>query len=103
MGTASANQHHAVLLDIVTLAGNVGGDLLARRQTHTRRLSLARVGLLRPHDTDLEADALHRRGAFLGERRGDSVPRTLGFSAASEHLIEGSILDGCGGKGARGR
>lgn len=49
----AAHKHDGVLLDIVALAGDVGGDHAAGGQTHTRRLTLARVGLLRPCDSDL--------------------------------------------------
>lgn len=51
--TTATHEHDGVLLDVVALAGDVGGDHAAGGQTHTRRLTLARVGLLGPRDSDL--------------------------------------------------
>jgi hypothetical protein len=39
--TATSDEHDAVLLDVVALTGNVGRDLAAGAETHTRRLALA--------------------------------------------------------------
>src|SRR5262245_49331290 len=43
----AADQHHRVLLEVVALAGDVGGDLHPVREPHTGHLSQRRVGLLR--------------------------------------------------------
>jgi hypothetical protein len=80
--TSSAHQHHAVLLDVVALAGDIGGDRTSGRQPHTGGLALARVGLLGPRDADLEADSLPLRGKDLGQGGGDGVAGSLGFPAA---------------------
>lgn len=47
-----ADEDDGVLLDVVALARDVGGDHAAAREAHTRRLALARVGLLRLGDAD---------------------------------------------------
>jgi len=79
---AAAHQHDRVLLDVVPLSGDVGGDGPPRGEPDTGRLALARVGLLGPRDADLEADALALRGEDLREGRGDGVAGSLGFAAA---------------------
>ena len=45
--TTATNKHNRVLLQVVTLAGDVGVNLLAIGKTHTRHLSHSRVRLLR--------------------------------------------------------
>jgi hypothetical protein len=67
VGRPSANQHDAVLLDIVSLARDGGRDLPSIREPYTGRLSFARVGLLGARNADFEADSLHL-GAAAGRR-----------------------------------
>lgn len=78
----STHQDDAVLLDVVALAGDVRRDDLAGREPDTRRLALARVGLLGPRDAHLYAHALHEGALLLGERGGHRVPGLLALSAA---------------------
>lgn len=85
---AAAHQHDRVLLDIVALARDVGGDDGARRQLDTRRLALARVGLLGPHDAHAQAHALLRRVVRVGQRRRDGVAGALALARAAEDLVE---------------
>lgn len=83
------HQHNTVLLDVVTLAGDVRRDLRPARQLHTRDLALARVGLLGPHHAHTETDALHGRGVGGGERRGCGVAgASAGLAAAAEDLVQ---------------
>lgn len=81
--SAAADENDGVLLDVVALAGDVGGDHAAAGQAHTGRLPLARVGLLGARDADLEAHALLLRAFRVGKGRGDGVARTLGLTASS--------------------
>ena len=110
-----------MLLDIVSLAGDERRDDSARRQPHTRRLSLARIGLLGSDHADLDANALQHGRLDGGQGGGGGVACSLLFTAAlegrggvsipgqlrwkketySHHLHEGGILGGCGGKGPR--
>lgn len=91
---AAPHEHHAVLLDVVPLAGDVGRDDGARRELDTRRLALARVGLLGPDDADAEADALERGAVRVGEGRGDGVAGALALADAAEDLVEGCLRGG---------
>src|SRR5262245_35658361 len=62
------HQDDRVLLEVVALTADVGGDLLAVGEPDSRHLAQRRVGLLGGHRLDLEADApLERRG--LEDRR----------------------------------
>src|SRR5436190_23731347 len=54
---APANEDDRVLLQVVALARDVGGDLHAVGQTHARDLAKSRVGLLRGRGVDTRADA----------------------------------------------
>src|SRR5437763_9434864 len=61
---AAADQDDGVLLEVVTLAGNVGADFHPVRQPHTGDLSQRRVRLLRRRGVDACTDtALLRRAA----------------------------------------
>src|SRR5262249_6897588 len=67
--TATADHHHRVLLEVVTHAGDVRGDLDPVRQTNTRHLAEGRVRLLRSGGVHAGADAtllraLLQRGAL---------------------------------------
>src|SRR5262249_29158989 len=61
---AAADQHDRVLLEVVPLAADVRGDLLAVGEPHPRHFPQGRVGLLGRHRLDLEADTPLERGAF---------------------------------------
>lgn len=76
------DQHHAVLLDVVPLTGNVCGDGLAGRQAHTCRLAFARVWFLGPRDADFDAYAFSLRVLASCQGRGDGVARAAGFATA---------------------
>src|SRR5437763_16459426 len=47
LDTTAADEHHRVLLKVVALARDVGGDLHAVGEPHTRNLAKSRIGLLR--------------------------------------------------------
>lgn len=97
---AAPHKHHAVLLDIVSLAGDVRRHDGPRRQLDTRRLALARVGLLGPHDADSQAHALEGRAVRVGQGRGDGVACSLALADASQDLVEGCLRGGSRGEGA---
>src|SRR5205823_7794767 len=70
--TTTTHEHHRVLLQVVALARDVGGDLDAAGQLHTRDLAQRRVRLLGrggvhagAHATPLRAP-LERRSLLLG-------------------------------------
>src|SRR5918999_1408405 len=54
---AAADQHHGVLLEVVALAGDVGGDLHAVGEAHASHLAQRRVRLLRGGRVDAGGDA----------------------------------------------
>ena len=55
--TTAANQHDAVLLQVVTLTGNVTVDFLLVSQTNTGYLTHSRIRLLRSRCVDTNAYA----------------------------------------------
>src|SRR5215217_6746131 len=61
---AASDEHDAVLLEVVLLAGDVRSDFLAVAQPHAGDLAQGRVGLLGGHGLDLEADAPLLRGGL---------------------------------------
>src|SRR5262249_19518591 len=63
---SAADEHDGVLLKVVSLAGDVGGDLDAVGQAAAGHLAQGGVGLLGRHDFDLQADALLLRAAVQG-------------------------------------
>src|SRR3984957_4490586 len=78
-----AHEHHRVLLQVVAFAGDVGADLHAVGQTHTRDLAQRGVRLLRRGRVDARAHA-----AALG--RGDLLLAALaGLEARSGELLLG--------------
>lgn len=91
---AAPHQHHAVLLDVVPLAGDVRRDDGPRRELDTRRLALSGIGLLGPHDADTETHALERGAVRVGEGRGDGVASALALADAAEDLVEGCLRGG---------
>src|SRR4051812_19655721 len=68
LDAAAANEHDRVLLKVVALARDVGGDLLAVREADAGHLPEGRVRLLRGSREDARADAPLLRGAL--EMRG---------------------------------
>lgn len=74
----------------MTFTGDVCRDLTTGAETHTRRLSLARVGLLGPCDSDLEADTLLLRALRVCEGRRDGVTGAL---ASTDFLQLMVLLD----------
>jgi hypothetical protein len=71
-----------VLLNIVSLAGDEGGDDLAGRQADTGGLSFTGVGLLGFRDTNTNAYALFHGGMDGSERGGGCVASASAFSAS---------------------
>lgn len=55
--TTSPDEHHAVLLEVVALAGYVSLEDLARREPHAGHLAFRRVGLFGFRGEDLHDDA----------------------------------------------
>lgn len=69
LGPPTADQNHTVLLDVVSLAGDVRRHDLAVGQAHLGGLALARVGFLGLGDSHLQAHPLHL-GTVLGGEGG---------------------------------
>src|SRR3954451_11329187 len=63
LDASAADEDDRVLLKVVALAGDVGGDLHAVRQPHAGDLPQRRVRLLRGHGGDARADAALLRGS----------------------------------------
>src|SRR6185437_3983237 len=64
LDAAATNQHHRVLLQVVTLAADVAGDLVGIGQSHAGHFTQCRVRLLRRRGVDARTHAaLLRRGA----------------------------------------
>ena len=59
----ASDQHHRVLLEIMTLTTDVGGDFYSVGQADSGDLPKGRVGLLRSHGTHLDADTPPLRAA----------------------------------------
>src|SRR5690606_15614508 len=66
----AADQHHRVLLQVVTLATDVAGHLIAVDQAHAAHLAQRRVRLLRSGGIDTGADAALLRGRAQGGHLG---------------------------------
>src|SRR3954447_5461674 len=105
LDSATANEDDRVLLQVVALAWDVGGDLHAIGQTHARDLAKRRVRLLRGRCVDARADPtpLRRREALLAalarlEARSRNL--ALGLDAALAYeLIDGRHVPGDASKG----
>src|SRR3954466_15398230 len=81
LNAAAAHEHHGVLLQVVALAGDVGGDLHLVRQPHTADLAQSRVRLLR-------RGRVHPRAHPALLRRGDLLLAALaGLQAGSRELL----------------
>src|SRR5258707_7192251 len=68
LDAAAADQHHRVLLQIVSDARYVSIDLIAVGEPHARDLAQRRVGLLGRSGLDLRAHAALLRRALQGRR-----------------------------------
>src|SRR5919202_5916636 len=94
LDAAAAHEHDRVLLEVVALARDVGGDLHAVRQAHAGDLAKRGVRLLRRGRVDARADpAALRRGelllaplAGLETRRRDLLLRLL--ASLADELID---------------
>src|SRR5678815_4871648 len=85
LDAAAADQHDAVLLQVVAFATDVRNDLEAVRQAHLGDLAQRRVGLLRRRRVDARADAAALRAALQGRRlRLDG----LGLAALADELVD---------------
>src|SRR5664280_2555174 len=85
LDAAAAHEHHAVLLQVVALATDVGNDLEPVRQTHLGDLAQRRVRLLRRRRVDAGADAAPLRAALQRRRlRLDG----LGLAAMADELVD---------------
>src|SRR6056297_153645 len=76
--TAAADQHHRVLLQVVSLATDVAGHLVAVRQPDTRDLAHGRVGLLRRRGVHARANPALLGAAFQRRHRTLLRPRLAG-------------------------
>src|SRR5215831_7330161 len=75
LDTAAADEHHRVLLQVVTLTTDVAGHFVAIGETNAADLAQRRVGLLRRGGVDARADTALLRGCtqrrylgFFGSR-----------------------------------
>ena len=84
LDAAAADQHDRVLLEVVTLAGDVGRDLHPVRQPHARDLAQRRVRLLRGRRVDARADAALLRGSAQRRRLGLRLRR---LAALADELV----------------
>ena len=83
--TASADEHNAVLLEVVAFAGDVGRDFNAGREAHTGDLAEGGVRLLGGHRLDDETDAA-ALGAGLERRR--FRMRREGMTPLADQLVD---------------
>lgn len=80
--SSSPNQHHTVLLHIMSLSWDISRDDSPRAKLYTRRLSLGRIGLLGLGDTDFDADSFECRREDIAQGGGDCVTGAFGRSTA---------------------
>lgn len=76
-----------MLLDIVSLSGDIGRDAPPSAETDTGSLAFAGVGLFGTGNADFEADAFELRGEIFGQGGRDGVAGALGLAAAAEDLV----------------
>src|SRR6516164_2517139 len=62
LDAAATDEHHRVLLQVVALAADVAGDLVAVGEAHAADLAERRIGLLRRGGVDARADPALLRG-----------------------------------------
>src|SRR3979411_3033340 len=98
LDSATTHEHHRVLLEVVTFTGDVGGDLAAAGQLHTRALAQRRVRLLggrgvhaSAHATPLRAP-LEGRGLLLGSLVLAALPDQLLDRGQAHSLSSGPLL-----------
>src|SRR5690606_13980791 len=84
--TTTAHEHHRVLLQVVALAGDVGGDLGAVGELHTGDLAEGRVRLLRGGRVHTRAHAALLRVGLEGRRLRLG---SLGLPALADQLLNG--------------
>jgi hypothetical protein len=101
LGAPTTHQDDAVLLDVVALAGDVGGNDGSRGQPDTSDLALTRIGLLGLDDTDTQAHTLHGGSFGVGQSGRDGVASALALSCAAQDLHERGVSGGCRGECAR--
>src|SRR5918993_2072870 len=82
----TAHQHDGVLLEVVALTGDVGGDLDATRQAHSGDLAQRRVGLLGCVGEHTGAHAAPLRRAL---ERGRLHLRRVRLAALADQLLDG--------------
>ncbi len=87
---AAAHEHDGVLLQVVTLAGDVGGDLLAAGQAHAGDLAQGGVRLLRGVGEHAGAHTAPLRRALQSRRLGLG---RLGLPALADQLVDRGQLD----------
>ena len=83
----AAHEHDRVLLEVVALAGDVGGDLLAARQAHAGDLAEGGVRLLGGVGEHAGAHTAPLRRALESGRLGLG---RLGLPALADQLLEGA-------------
>jgi hypothetical protein len=92
LDAATTHEHDGVLLEVVALAGDVGGDLHRPGDPDTRHLAQSRVRLLGRGGVDTGADAttLRGRGLLLAAlarlQAGSGELLGLGLSALTDQL-----------------
>jgi uncharacterized phage protein gp47/JayE len=85
--SSTPDKHDTVLLDVVTLTGDIRRHDISAAQLNTRNLALSRVGLLGTNDTDTQTHALLRRALGGGQGWRGCVASALALAAAAEDLI----------------
>src|SRR5918997_6991445 len=83
---ATTHEHDGVLLQVVALAGDVGGDLDAVGEPDTRDLAQRGVRLLRRGGVDARADAAALRAPLQGRGLG---LLDLVLAAPADQLLDG--------------
>src|SRR5690606_9574294 len=84
--TTTADEHDAVLLEVVALTGDVGRHLDARGEANTGHLAERRVRLLRGVRIDTGAHTTALRSALQRRRR---LLAALGLTALADQLLDG--------------
>src|SRR5690554_2018501 len=82
--TTAANEHHRVLLQVVALAGDVGGDLGAVGELDASDLAKCRVRLLRGGRVDAGA---HTTLLWVGLQGGSLGVYHLGAASLTDQLL----------------
>src|SRR5690606_19829998 len=92
--TAAADEHDAVLLEVVTLTGDVADDFHAVGETNTADLAKRRVRLLRSRRVDAHAHAALLRARF---ERGAVGASFLELATVTDELLNCRHVDSCCG------